>query len=65
MKEKILHTAAEMFIQFGFKSITMDDIAQKWPYQKRPFTVILPIRRLWWRKQPLLYSQEYVPALTK
>lgn len=29
MKEKILQTAAEMFLNFGFKSVTMDDIAEK------------------------------------
>jgi len=28
MKEKILHNATEMFLNIGFKSITMDDIAK-------------------------------------
>ncbi len=27
MKEKILHKATDMFLNFGFKSVTMDDIA--------------------------------------
>ena len=27
MKEKILFNASEMFLNFGFKSVTMDDIA--------------------------------------
>ena len=27
MKDKILHKAADMFLSFGFKSVTMDDIA--------------------------------------
>ena len=27
MKEKILHKASEMFLNLGFKSVTMDDIA--------------------------------------
>ena len=27
MKEKIVHNAAEMFLNFGFKCVTMDDIA--------------------------------------
>lgn len=29
MKIKILHTAIEKFLTFGFKSVTMDDIAEK------------------------------------
>ena len=29
MREKILETAAELFLTFGFKSVTMDDIAEK------------------------------------
>lgn len=29
MKEKILHNAAEMFLNLGFKSVTMDDIAKE------------------------------------
>ncbi len=29
MKKKILHTATEMFLNFGFKSVTMDDIANE------------------------------------
>ncbi len=28
MKEKILHTATELFLNYGFKSITMDEIAK-------------------------------------
>ena len=27
LKEKILFNATEMFLNFGFKSVTMDDIA--------------------------------------
>jgi AcrR family transcriptional regulator len=27
MKNKILHNATEMFLNIGFKSVTMDDIA--------------------------------------
>lgn len=29
MKEKILNTAADMFLNYGFKSVTMDDIANE------------------------------------
>ena len=28
MKDKILHNATEMFLNLGFKSVTMDDIAK-------------------------------------
>ena len=35
MKEKILHTATELFLNFGFKSITMDDIAKKLSISKK------------------------------
>ncbi len=35
MKEKILHTANEMFLNFGFKSVTMDDIAEKLGISKK------------------------------
>ena len=35
MKAKILETAAEMFLSYGFKSITMDDIAQKMGISKK------------------------------
>ncbi len=35
MKEKILYTANEMFLNFGFKSVTMDDIAEKMGISKK------------------------------
>jgi hypothetical protein len=35
MKCKILETAADMFLNFGFKSVTMDDIAQKMSISKK------------------------------
>ena len=35
MKEKILQTAAEMFLNYGFKSVTMDDIAEKMSISKK------------------------------
>ncbi|WP_139957691.1 TetR/AcrR family transcriptional regulator [Flavicella sediminum] len=35
MKCKILETAGEMFLSFGFKSVTMDDIAQKMSISKK------------------------------
>lgn len=35
MKEKILHTATELFLNQGFKSITMDDIAREMAISKK------------------------------
>ncbi|MBW2961881.1 TetR/AcrR family transcriptional regulator [Mesonia aestuariivivens] len=35
MKEQILDTAAEMFLSLGFKSVTMDDIAEKLSISKK------------------------------
>ena len=35
MKEQILHTSAELFMKHGFKSITMDDIAQHMAISKK------------------------------
>ncbi len=35
MKENILHKATEMFLNLGFKSVTMDDIAQEMGISKK------------------------------
>ncbi len=35
MKEKILHTATELFLNYGFKSITMDEIAKTLSISKK------------------------------
>lgn len=35
MKDKILHKATDMFLNYGFKSITMDDIANKMGISKK------------------------------
>ncbi|HHC78313.1 MAG TPA: TetR/AcrR family transcriptional regulator [Flavobacteriia bacterium] len=35
MKEKILHTANELFLNYGFKSITMDEIARHLSISKK------------------------------
>jgi len=35
MQEKILHTAIEEFLTYGFKSVTMDDIANKLAISKK------------------------------
>ncbi len=35
MKEKILHKATDLFLNFGFKSVTMDDLAQEMGISKK------------------------------
>ena len=35
VQDKILNTATEMFLQYGFKSVTMDDIAEKLGISKK------------------------------
>jgi len=35
VQEKILNTTTEMFLQYGFKSVTMDDIAEKLGISKK------------------------------
>lgn len=35
MREKILHKATDMFLQYGFKSVTMDDIASEMGISKK------------------------------
>ena len=35
MKDKILHKAADMFLNLGFKSVTMDDIATELGMSKK------------------------------
>ena len=35
MKDKILHKSAEMFLTLGFKSVTMDDIANELGVSKK------------------------------
>ncbi|GAA3601194.1 TetR/AcrR family transcriptional regulator [Flavivirga amylovorans] len=39
MREKIIHKAAELFINLGFKSVTMDDIAQEMGISKKTIYV--------------------------
>jgi len=39
MREKIVHRAAEMFLSLGFKSVTMDDIAQELGISKKTIYV--------------------------
>ena len=35
MKEKIIHKASELFLSIGFKSVTMDDLAQSMSISKK------------------------------
>lgn len=39
MKENIIHKAAELFLNLGFKSVTMDDIAQEMGISKKTIYV--------------------------
>ena len=39
MKDKILETAADMFLSYGFKSVTMDDIASEMAISKKTIYV--------------------------
>jgi len=45
MREKILSNAAELFLNYGFKSITMDDISNHIGISKKPYTSILRIKQ--------------------
>ena len=35
MREKILHNAADLFLTYGFKSVTMDDISNHMGISKK------------------------------
>ncbi|WP_298550143.1 TetR/AcrR family transcriptional regulator [uncultured Algibacter sp.] len=39
MREKIIHKSAELFLKLGFKSVTMDDIAQEMGISKKTIYV--------------------------
>ena len=42
MKQKILKTAVDMFLNYGFKSVTMDDIANEMGISKKTIYVHFP-----------------------
>ncbi|MBO3115481.1 TetR/AcrR family transcriptional regulator [Winogradskyella sp. DF17] len=42
MKNKIIHTSAELFLNLGFKSVTMDDIANTMGISKKTIYVHFP-----------------------
>lgn len=42
MKEKIIHTSSELFLNLGFKSVTMDDIANTLGISKKTIYVHFP-----------------------
>jgi len=44
VQEKILNTATEMFLQYGFKSVTMDDIASKLGISKKTIYAHYPTK---------------------
>lgn len=45
LKEQILSTAAELFLTLGFKSVTMDDIAQNLGISKKTIYAHFPTKR--------------------
>lgn len=44
MKEEIIKTAADLFLTFGFKSVTMDDIANKMGISKKTIYANFPTK---------------------
>ena len=42
MREKIIHKSVELFLNFGFKSVTMDDIANEMGISKKTIYVHFP-----------------------
>ena len=75
MKEKILHNATEMFLNIGFKSITMDDIAKNLGISKKTIyahfrnktelvkTVTLHIFDIVKKGVDLIHAQEQNPII--
>ena len=47
MKEKIIKTALEHFIQYGFKTFTMDDLAKELGISKKTLYEHL-LRKIYW-----------------
>jgi AcrR family transcriptional regulator len=44
MKERIIETSGRLFMRYGVKSITMDDIAKELGISKKPFINIFQIK---------------------
>jgi AcrR family transcriptional regulator len=44
MKEKIITKATELFLSIGFKSVTMDDLAQSMGISKKQYINTLKIK---------------------
>ncbi len=51
MKEKILAKASELFLNLGFKSVTMDDIANELGISKKTFINTLATKLNWLKLQ--------------
>jgi AcrR family transcriptional regulator len=45
MKEKIIAKATQLFLKLGFKSVTMDDIANEMCISKKQFINIFAIKK--------------------
>ena len=46
MKEKIITEAIDLFSKFGFKSVTIDDIAEKMSVSKKTIYAHFPKKKL-------------------
>jgi len=47
MKEQIVKQAISLFLQYGFKSVTMDEIAQHMHISKKTIYAIFQIKKPW------------------
>ena len=47
-KERISIKAEELFMQFGIRSVSMDDIANNLGMSKKTLYQYLPIKMNWW-----------------
>ncbi|MBK8310981.1 MAG: TetR family transcriptional regulator [Chitinophagaceae bacterium] len=48
-KDRILLKAEELFMQFGIRSVSMDDIANNLGMSKKHYINTLPIKMNWWK----------------
>ena len=60
MKETIIQKASLLFLQRGFKSVTMDDLAEALAISKKHFTPTLKTRKPWFSKVPFRFSIPFV-----
>ena len=63
MKETIINKATSLFLTLGFKSVTMDDIANDLGMSKKPSILILIIRQVWLKLELLIYLKKLLMEL--